>query len=155
MVNFRIHCDDCTYSEGKTARLFVEKSGSTSHNVTIQLATSDITAKGAAVPYLCTWNRHLLHDNECRVTLIENHECVFCLLAAEGSDYQSISKEITFSPEEDKHLVEVKLFDDDVVEGSETFNASLIVLPSNRSSFSAVTVGSAVTVAIEDTDGMH
>ena len=155
MVNFRIHCDDCTYSEGETARLFVEKSGSISHYVTIQLATSDITAKGAAVPYLCTWNRHLLHDNECRVTLIENHECVFCLLTAEGSDYQSISTEITLSPEEEKKPVDVKLFDDDVVEESETFNVSLIVLPSNRSSFSAVAVGSAVTVAIEDTDGMH
>ena len=58
-------------------------------------------------------------------------------------------------PEEDKHLVDVKLFDDDVVEESETFNVSLIVLPNNRSSFSAVAVGSAVTVAIEDTDGMH
>ena len=79
----------------------------------------------------------------------------FCLLTAEGSDYQSRSKEITFSPEEDKHLVEVKLFDDDVVEESETFNVSLIVLPSNRSSFSAVAVGNAVTVTIEDTDGMH
>ena len=77
------------------------------------------------------------------------------MLTAEGSDYQSISKEMTLSPEEDKHLVEVKLFDDDVVEGKETFNVSLIVLPSNRSSFSAVAVGSAVTVAIEDTDGVH
>ena len=76
-------------------------------------------------------------------------------MTAEGSDYQSINKEITLSPEEDKHLVEVKLFHDGVVEGSETFNASLIVLPSNRSSFSAVAVGSAVTVTIEDTDGMH
>ena len=47
-MNFGIHCDDCTYFEGETARLFVEKSGSTSHNITIQLATSDITAKGTA-----------------------------------------------------------------------------------------------------------
>ena len=77
------------------------------------------------------------------------------MLNAEGSDYQGISTEITLSPEEEKKSVDVKLFDDDVVEESETFNVSLIVLPSNRSSFSAVAIGSAVTVAIEDTDGMH
>ena len=52
VLNFGIRCDVyiCTYSEGKTARLFVEKSGSTSHNVTVQLATYELTATGSAVP---------------------------------------------------------------------------------------------------------
>ena len=48
-----------------------------------------------------------------------------------GSDYQAVTRTLTFQPNENQMCFDVAILDDDLDEGTESFSAEIISIPSS------------------------
>ena len=67
-----------------------------------------------------------------------------------GSDYQAVTRTLTFQPNEDQMCFDVTILDDELDEGTESFSAEIISIPS-----SGVVIGDPESsiISITDDDG--